>query len=171
MPWVHLGHFPPTVTLFDRKGQGFFFLFYFVVSSSFLIRLILIMCLFLLISTRLITFLSLINEEGQQVLPWTSGMIMNEVRRAVMSMKSFKVPGPDDFQPFFFQTILAYIVGKDLCWHMFNKLSIHRRHRRSHTSRDNTCFDPQSKLSYPFEGINFSLSAYATWLIINLSHY
>lgn len=55
------------------------------------------MCLFLLISTRLITFLSLINEEGQQVLPWTSGMIMNEVRRAVMSMKSFKVPGPDDF--------------------------------------------------------------------------
>ena len=39
-----------------------------------------------------------------------------EVRIAIMSMKSFKAPGPDGFQPFFFKRYWD-IVGDDL-WHL-----------------------------------------------------
>nr|KYP46578.1 Transposon TX1 uncharacterized [Cajanus cajan] len=42
-----------------------------------------------------------------------------EVRRAVMSMKSFKAPGPDGFQPFFFKQYWS-IVGDEL-WRTVNE--------------------------------------------------
>ena len=42
-----------------------------------------------------------IASEGCNVL--TSPMLKEEVRRAVMSMGSFKAPGSDGFTPFFFK--------------------------------------------------------------------
>nr|KYP63505.1 hypothetical protein KK1_018082 [Cajanus cajan] len=37
-----------------------------------------------------------------------------EVCRAVMSMKSFKAPGPDGFQPFFFKKYWS--IARDELW-------------------------------------------------------
>nr|KYP50882.1 Transposon TX1 uncharacterized [Cajanus cajan] len=55
--------------------------------------------------------------EGASLL---EGLItMEEVRRAVMSMGTFKAPGPDGFQPFFFKQYWE-IVGVDL-WRMVSE--------------------------------------------------
>nr|KYP37152.1 Transposon TX1 uncharacterized [Cajanus cajan] len=52
-----------------------------------------------------------LGGEAQSAL--TAPVTREEVRRAVMSMKSFKAPGPDGFQPFFFKQYWP-IVGDEL---------------------------------------------------------
>nr|KYP39451.1 Putative ribonuclease H protein At1g65750 family [Cajanus cajan] len=52
-----------------------------------------------------------LGVEAQSAL--TVPVTKEEVRRAVMSMKSFKAPGPDGFQPFFFKQYWP-IVGDEL---------------------------------------------------------
>nr|KYP51246.1 Putative ribonuclease H protein At1g65750 family [Cajanus cajan] len=50
---------------------------------------------------------------GEALSALTAPVTKEEVRRAVMSMKSFKAPGPDGFQPFFFKQYWP-IVGDEL---------------------------------------------------------
>nr|KYP43189.1 Transposon TX1 uncharacterized [Cajanus cajan] len=52
-----------------------------------------------------------LGVEAQSAL--TAPVTKEEVRRAVMSMKSYKAPGPDGFQPFFFKQYWP-IVGDEL---------------------------------------------------------
>nr|KYP51130.1 Transposon TX1 uncharacterized [Cajanus cajan] len=54
---------------------------------------------------------SALGVEAQSAL--TAPVTKEEVRRAVMSMKSYKAPGPDGFQPFFFKQYWP-IVGDEL---------------------------------------------------------
>lgn len=64
-----------------------------------------------------------LNSDEANVI--SGPVTINEVKGALRSMKSFKSPGPDEFQPVFFKSYWD-IIGNDV-WHFLNNAILYRR--------------------------------------------